>query len=94
VNSNPYYLVRLLHDYGQSSYSLTESIALEQTALAHIINAEGEKIQAAAAHGTVDQMLAVNDSVADTINAVAQLAMVLQQKQEVIQCQVVNNLNC
>ncbi|MEG1948604.1 MAG: hypothetical protein RR140_03475 [Clostridia bacterium] len=66
----------------QAINDLIESVALEQTGLSHILNAEGEKIQAMlAVHGvTADQLLAVNASVQETINSVSQLEMVLQNK--------------
>lgn len=57
------------------------SIALEEAALAHIMNAEGEKIQAALANTSdIDQMLAVNASVADTLRVVVELEQSLQEK--------------
>lgn len=59
-----------------------ESVALEQTGLSHIINAEGEKIQAVLALPgvTVQEMLAVNKSVKSMVNTISQLEMILQNK--------------
>ncbi|MEM1484855.1 hypothetical protein V6615_08220 [Oscillospiraceae bacterium PP1C4] len=65
----------------QAITDIIQSVALEQTALSHILNAEGEKIQAVVAmSATTDQMLAVNSSVKSMVNTVAQLEMVLQSK--------------
>ncbi|MEG2377541.1 MAG: isopeptide-forming domain-containing fimbrial protein, partial [Clostridia bacterium] len=61
---------------------LIESVALEQTALSHILNAEGEKIQAALAMPSisVDMTLRVNASVRSMIDSVSRLEMVLSGK--------------
>ncbi|MEG2420715.1 MAG: hypothetical protein RSB55_04125 [Oscillospiraceae bacterium] len=66
----------------QAISDIIESVALEQTGLSHILNAEGEKIQAFVhmTGVTADQLLAVNKSVQDTVNAVTRLEMVLQSK--------------
>ncbi|MEG1275192.1 MAG: hypothetical protein RSD27_05825, partial [Ruthenibacterium sp.] len=55
----------------QAIADIIESVALEQTGLSHILNAEGEKIQAVVAAGTVDEMLQVNKSVQCMIDTVA-----------------------
>ncbi|MEG0961460.1 MAG: hypothetical protein RSD28_00540 [Lachnospiraceae bacterium] len=66
----------------QAINDIIESVALEETGLSHILNAEGEKIQAFVAMPgvTPEQLLAVNASVQDTINAVTKLDMILQSK--------------
>lgn len=64
----------------QSISDMIESVALEQTGLSHILNAEGEKIQKVVANGTIDQILEVNKSVEGVVNAVARLEMLLQSK--------------
>ncbi|MEG1316299.1 MAG: hypothetical protein RSC86_02870, partial [Oscillospiraceae bacterium] len=66
----------------QAIADLIESVALQETGLSHILNAEGEKIQAFVAMSgvTADQLLAVNTSVQDTINAITRLEMILQSK--------------
>ncbi|MEG1499613.1 MAG: hypothetical protein RR400_00870 [Clostridia bacterium] len=66
----------------QAINDLIESVALEQTGISHILNAEGEKIQAMLAQPgvTPDQLLAVNESVKATINSITQLEMILQGK--------------
>jgi hypothetical protein len=53
----------------QAITDLLESIALQEAGLAHIINAEGEKIQAALAieDVSIDDMIAINQSVSDTL---------------------------
>ena len=57
------------------------SIALGEAALAHIMNAEGEKIQAAIANtGDVDKMIEVNTSVRDTLESVNALEQTLLAK--------------
>ncbi|MEG1427507.1 MAG: collagen-like protein, partial [Oscillospiraceae bacterium] len=63
---------------------LMESVALEQAGLSHIINAEGEKIQAmlAVPGVTAEQLLAVNKSVQDMTGSITKLEMVLQSKLE------------
>lgn len=67
----------------QAITDIIESVALEQTALSHILNAEGEKIQAIVIKAkTGDEMLAVNKSVQSMVNAVTRLEMVLQAKLE------------
>lgn len=72
--------------------NLLQSIALEETALSHILNAEGEKIQRVIAMNcaTVEQILNVNDSVMATISTVAQLEDSLKGKLETI----INNMCC
>ncbi|MEG1597439.1 MAG: hypothetical protein RR359_04105 [Bacilli bacterium] len=66
----------------QAISDVIESVALEQTGLSHILNAEGEKIQAIIATGTVDQMLAVNKSVQSMVNSISRLEIILQCKLE------------
>ncbi len=66
----------------QAVTDVIESVALEETALSHILNAEGEKIQkmVAMADVTPEQLLATNKSVESMVNAVARLEMILQSK--------------
>ncbi|MEF9970904.1 MAG: hypothetical protein RSD32_06450 [Oscillospiraceae bacterium] len=66
----------------QAINDIIESVALEETGLSHILNAEGEKIQAFVHMPgvTPDQLLAVNASVQATIDAVTKLDMILQSK--------------
>ncbi|MEG0806051.1 MAG: hypothetical protein RR364_02105 [Lachnospiraceae bacterium] len=67
----------------QAITDIIESVALEQTAISHILNAEGEKLQAVIAKATdADQMLAVNKSVHSMVGAITRLEMVLQAKLE------------
>lgn len=68
----------------QSISDLIESVALQETGLSHILNAEGEKIQAIVAlpEVTPEQLLAVNASVQSTVNAVSRLEMILHSKLE------------
>ncbi|MEG2014246.1 MAG: hypothetical protein RR086_00800 [Clostridia bacterium] len=61
--------------------NIIESIALEQTALSHILNAEGEKIQKALTlTNNVDTLLKVNCSVRETIERITELEIILLNK--------------
>ncbi len=65
----------------QAITDMLESVALEQTALSHILNAEGEKIQKAKALQLCgEEILEINQSVNDMMQAVTQLEMILQSK--------------
>ncbi|MEG1448452.1 MAG: hypothetical protein RSC41_03890 [Oscillospiraceae bacterium] len=67
----------------QAITDIIESVALEQTALSHILNAEGEKSQALVAKAiTGDEILAVNSSVKSMVNSITMLELVLQSKLE------------
>lgn len=67
----------------QAITDIIESVALEQAALSHILNAEGEKIQKTVAAASKDeQMLAVNKSVLSMVGAITRLELVLQAKLE------------
>lgn len=66
----------------QAITDIIESVALEQTALSHILNAEGEKLQAiiATVDITPEEMLAANKSVQSMVEAITRLEMLLQAK--------------
>lgn len=68
----------------QAISDIIESVALQETGLSHILNAEGEKIQAfVAMEGvTPEMLLAVNSSVQTMVNAISRLEMILQGKLE------------
>lgn len=63
---------------------LIESVALQETALSHILNAEGEKMQKIIGmkDATPDQLMKLNKSVEQMVNAITHLEMVLQAKLE------------
>lgn len=66
-----------------------ESIALQQAALAHILNAEGEKLQKVLSFTeiTPELILQTNRSVESMVNSVSNLETVLKQKLELFdQC--------
>ena len=70
-------------DKEQAVADIIESIALEETGLAHIINAEGEKIQRALEIAdSTDDLINVNKSVKDTIVNIIKMQMLLQFKLE------------
>jgi hypothetical protein len=75
----------------QAITDLLESIALQEAGLAHIINAEGEKIQTAIAieDVTIDDLIAINLSVSDTLVKIIKMEMLLEFKLEEI-----NRLKC
>lgn len=65
----------------RSLYDVIESIALEEAGLAHIINAEGEKIQKAVQIcKNCDDLIKVNKSVQTTLGKVIELELMLNNK--------------
>ena len=68
----------------QAITDLIQSVALQETALSHMLNAEGEKMQAIIGmpNVTQDQLLELNDSVYKLVNSVTRLEMILQSKLE------------
>ncbi|XMB67018.1 hypothetical protein RI065_00445 [Mycoplasmatota bacterium zrk1] len=72
-------------DKPQAIADVIESIALEEVGLAHILNAEGEKIQKGVAIATsIDDLIKVNASVSETLKNVSKMQMLLQYKLEEI----------
>ncbi|XMB85929.1 hypothetical protein RJG79_11075 [Mycoplasmatota bacterium WC44] len=72
-------------DKHQAIADVIESIALEEVGLAHVINAEGEKIQKGVEIAcTVDELVKVNMSVNQTLKNVSKIQMLLQFKLEEI----------
>ena len=70
-------------DKEQAIADIIESIALEETGLAHIINAEGEKIQRTLELAEcADDLINVNESVKDTLVNIIKMQMLLQFKLE------------
>ncbi|MEG0351634.1 MAG: hypothetical protein RSD26_03210 [Cellulosilyticaceae bacterium] len=75
---------------------LIESVALVEASLAHILNAEGEKIQKAVCiSNNICDLLAVNKSINETLSNVRQLELILNSKLETIKdiCEK-DNYNC
>lgn len=66
----------------QAITDIIESVALQETALAHILNAEGEKLQRIICthNATPGQLLDFNKSVEQTIRSITQLEVILQGK--------------
>ena len=70
----------------QAVVDLLESIALQESALRHILCAESQKMKTALAMEEVDlcKLLEVNDSATNMVHAVANLELVLKEKLEFI----------
>ena len=66
----------------QAITDILQSIALEEAALAHILNAEGEKLQCAVSMDciTIDKLIEVNETVQSTMEAAAKFEQALQAK--------------
>lgn len=67
---------------GDAVGNIIESIAMEESAFAHILNAESEKIMAVVnnSNATAEDLLAINASVKNAISAISRLEMQLQAK--------------
>ncbi|MEG0571168.1 MAG: hypothetical protein RR497_05945 [Oscillospiraceae bacterium] len=72
---------------GDAVGNIIESVAMEEAAFAHILNAESEKIMAVVNNGdaTPEDLLAVNESVKDAISAISRFEMQLQAKLDLFQ---------
>ena len=70
----------------QAISDVIESVALQETALSHILNAEGEKIQAMVAINgiTAEELLALNKTASKLIESILILESVLQAKLDTI----------
>jgi len=93
VDSNDLSIKVFTNNFDQQIIDVIESIALEQTALSHIINAEAEKIKKLAKipNNTNDDLIAINKSVKETIDAISALEIVLHKKAEMVSCFITNN---
>ena len=72
--------------FDQAVVDLMESIALQETALSHILCAESQKMKVAMGLDGLDlcKLLEVNDSATNMVHAVANLELVLKEKLEFI----------
>lgn len=76
----------------QAITDLITSVAMEETALSHILNAEGEKIQAIVASATTaDQMIAVNTSVESMVKSITRLEWALHDKLKLVETYLSSN---
>ena len=71
----------------QAITDLIQSVALQETALSHIMNAEGEKMQSIIAmpDATQTQLMELNNSVYNLLNSITRLEMMFQSKLELFQ---------
>ncbi|MEG0618548.1 MAG: hypothetical protein RR557_04490 [Bacilli bacterium] len=70
----------------QAITDIIESVALEQTGLSHILNAEGEKLQKAIPRATTkDELIEVNRSVENMINSITRIETILTGKLELFE---------
>ncbi|MEF9941124.1 MAG: hypothetical protein RSA90_03795 [Lachnospiraceae bacterium] len=69
---------------GEAVGDIIQSVAMEEAAFAHILNAESEKLMAVVNNSgaTTQQLLSVNKSVQTVISAISRLEMQLQAKLE------------
>lgn len=66
-------------------YEIMHSIALQEAGIAHILNAEGEKLQKAVASDcSIQELLCINESVKRTITQITQLEGQLYSKLETV----------
>jgi len=74
----------------QAITDLIQSVALQESALSHIMNAEGEKMQAIIGMSGVtnEELLALNKSVESMLNSITRLEMILQAKLELFSCEI------
>ncbi|MFR0822570.1 MAG: hypothetical protein ACLU84_00640 [Clostridia bacterium] len=74
----------------QAITDLIESVAMQETALSHILNAEGEKMQAIIAmeNVTPEQLLALNKSVELMVSVITRLEVMFQAKLELFNCEL------
>ena len=72
--------------FDQAVIDLLESIALQESALSHILCAESQKMKTAMAMKEVDlcKLLEINDSATNMVHAVANLELALKDKLEFI----------
>jgi hypothetical protein len=76
-------------DKDQAITDLIESVALMENGLAHIINAEGEKIQKVIKHDRDEEVSSldiykVNESARRMINTISRLEVLLQGKLDIV----------
>ncbi|MEG0995298.1 MAG: hypothetical protein RSE91_04990 [Bacilli bacterium] len=66
----------------QSVGDIIESIAMEESAIAHILNAESEKLNKVISDpsATPQQLMATNKSIKNTVDAIIRMESVLQSK--------------
>lgn len=65
--------------------ALLQSIALEETAISHILNAEGEKLQKAISLScSQKELLEINESIGNTVDKITGLEIVLKSKLDLI----------
>lgn len=78
------------NNYTQQINDLIESIALEEAAIANILNAEGAKIQkfVAMPNVTPEMLLCLNKSVQEMTDATTILEAILRQKLSSVECQI------
>lgn len=69
-------------DFEMAVSNLIASIALEEAGLAHILNAEGMKLQHVIAREDINfqTLLEVNESVTETVSGIAEIEDGLQRK--------------
>ena len=72
--------------FDQAVVDLMESIALQESALSHILCAESQKMKTAMGMEELDlcKLLEVNDSATNMVHAVANLELVLKDKLEFV----------
>lgn len=72
----------------QAITDLIQSIALEEAAISHILNAEGEKLQRVIylEDITPEELIEVNKSVECMVKAITQLETVLKSKLDIFAC--------
>jgi len=70
--------------FKQSINSILTSIAMEEAALSHIINAEGEKIQYVLSKcPDIDSVIRTNESVKELIDSISDLQATLKSKMRI-----------
>ena len=68
--------------------NIIESVAMEEAGLAHILNAESEKLLAVVNNpqATVEDLMAINKAVKNAITAITRLEAMLQGKLGMFDC--------